>query len=130
MFRRTLIASSVPFLAACAQRAAGPAPRTVVVFFTADSALLDAPARDAVKQAAELARANASAPVRVRGFAAPDAGSPGFNKSLSETRARAVADGLAEAGVARGRIRIESRGAVPFGLQPRESRRVEIVIGA
>ena len=129
MYRRALIAASILLLSACAPQQAAPKARTIVVFFTADSASLDAPAQSAIAQAAELARANPSAPVRVRGFAAPDSGSAAFNKSLSETRAHAVSDGLANAGVPRARIRVEPRGSVPFELQPTESRRVEIVIG-
>ena len=67
--------------------------------------------------------------MRVRGFATPDGGSPGFNRSLAETRARHVADQLVAAGVDRSRIRLESRGPVAFELMPTESRRVEIIVG-
>ena len=128
MDRRFLLAAPIFALAGCAQMAT-PAPRTVVVFFTADSASLDPAAQAAIQQAAEAVRTNPSAIVHVRGFAAPDSGSAAFNKSLSETRAQAVADALVNAGVSRGRLRMESRGAVPFDLMPTEARRVEIVIG-
>jgi outer membrane protein OmpA-like peptidoglycan-associated protein len=128
MHRRILIAASLAALSGCVQHPPGPA-RSIIVFFTADSASLDAQAQNAIRQAADSARADPSAVAHVRGFAAPDTGTAAFNRSLSRTRAQAVADGLVTAGVAPGRIRIESRGAVPFELMPTESRRVEIVIG-
>ena len=128
MYRRFLLAASLLAIAGCARMAA-PAPRTLVVFFTADSAALDPAAQAAIQQAAEVVHPNPSATVHVRGFAAPDSGSKQFNKSLSDTRAQAVADALVNAGVPRARLRMESRGAVPYDLMPTESRRVEIVIG-
>ena len=128
--RRRLAFAVLPVLALAACQAPEPAPAPVtVVFFTADSAALDPDAQAIVAQAAGLARERAGAPVRVRGFAAPDTGTAAFNKALASARAQRVADHLAEAGVERGRIRIESRGAVPFDSFPTESRRVEIVIG-
>lgn len=104
------------------------APRAVV-FFTRDSALLDEAARQNIQAAAEMAQADPAVPVRVLGFAAPNTGTPAFNRTLSEARAQNVADGLIAAGVPRGRVRIQTRGAVPFTLMPTESRRVEIVVG-
>jgi outer membrane protein OmpA-like peptidoglycan-associated protein len=128
--RRRLAFAALPLLVLAACQAPAPAPAPVtVVFFTADSASLDTDAQAIVVQAAGLAKERPSAPVRVRGFAAPDAGTAAFNKALAGLRAQHVADHLAEAGVPRGRIRIESRGAVPFDSFPTESRRVEIVIG-
>ena len=127
--RLVLLAAFTALAAACApQQAAGPG-QTVVVFFTEDSARLDAPAQQAITQAAGIARANGSAVVHVQGFAAPDTGSAAFNRSLAQTRAQAVADGLTAAGVAPARIRMESRGGTPYADVPRESRRVDIVIG-
>jgi outer membrane protein OmpA-like peptidoglycan-associated protein len=129
--RRRLAFAVLPLLAlAACQAPEPPAPAPVtVVFFNADSAALDENAQAIVTQAAGLAKDRPTAPVRVRGFAAPDTGTAAFNKALATTRAQHVADHLAEAGVARSRIRIESRGAVPFDSFPTESRRVEIVIG-
>ncbi|MFC7478510.1 OmpA family protein [Dankookia sp. GCM10030260] len=129
--RRRLAFAVLPLLAlAACQSPEPPAPAPVtVVFFTADSAALDPDAQAIVGQAAALAKSRAGVPVRVRGFAAPDAGAPAFSKALAGLRAQHVADHLAEAGVERSRIRIESRGAVPFDSFPTESRRVEIVIG-
>jgi outer membrane protein OmpA-like peptidoglycan-associated protein len=130
MHRRLAFAVlSLLALAAC-QTPAPPVPAPVtVVFFDADSAALDANAQGIVGQAADLAKERPGAAVRVRGFAAPDTGTAAFNKALATLRAQHVADHLAEAGVERSRIRIESRGAVPFESFPTESRRVEIVIG-
>ncbi|HYZ64907.1 MAG TPA: OmpA family protein [Acetobacteraceae bacterium] len=128
MHRRVLLAAPI-VLAACTAAPPSAPARSVVVFFTADSAALDDPARNAVREAAGVARANPAGVVRVRGFAAPDTGTAAFNRSLAQTRAQAVADGLVAAGVPATRIRIESRGAVPYELMPTEARRVEIAIG-
>jgi len=129
--RRRLAFAVLPLLAlAACQTPEPPAPAPVtVVFFTADSAALDPDAQGIVGQAAGLAKARPGVPVRVRGFAAPDTGTAAFNKALATLRAQHVADHLAEAGVERSRIRLESRGAVPFDSFPTESRRVEIVVG-
>lgn len=129
--RRRLAFAVLPLLAlAACQAPAPPAPAPLtVVFFNADSAALDENAQAIVTQAAGLAKDRPGQPVRVRGFAAPDSGTAAFNKALATLRAQHVADHLAESGVERSRIRIESRGAVPFDSFPTESRRVEIVIG-
>jgi outer membrane protein OmpA-like peptidoglycan-associated protein len=104
-------------------------PRRMVVFFTADSAALDDGAMAVIRQAADAARSAPLESVRVLGFAAPDTGTAAYNRTLAEARARNVADGLVAAGVEQNRVRIESRGAVPFDMMPAESRRVEIAIG-
>ena len=128
--RRRFLAAALPLLAlaACQTPGQAPAARTVV-YFNADSAALDENASALVEEVAERARANPAGPVRVRGFAAPDTGTAAFNRTLAEARAQHVADHLAESGVDRRRIRIESRGAVPFEMMATESRRVEIVLG-
>jgi outer membrane protein OmpA-like peptidoglycan-associated protein len=129
--RRRLVLAALPLLGLAACQAPGPAaPAPVtVVFFNEDSAALDANAEAVVAQAAGLAKERPGAPVRVRGFAAPDGGTAAFNRALANARAQQVADRLAASGVDRGRIRIEPRGPVPFESFPTESRRVEIVIG-
>ncbi|MCB4824436.1 OmpA family protein [Roseicella aerolata] len=128
--RRRLALAALPLLAlgACQAPAPGPA-RVTAVFFNQDSAALDENGAALVAEVAAQAKERPGTPVRVRGFAAPDSGTPAFNRSLAEARARHVADHLAEGGVDRRRIRIESRGAVPYESFPTESRRVEIVIG-
>lgn len=136
MFRRSLLAAclivpSLSLIAGCAQTSSqvAPATSTVVVFFTADSAALDASAQEAIKQAAATAQQRPNVPVHVRGFSAPDAGSAAFNRALARTRTEGVIDALVNAGVPRARISSEARGAVAFDLMPTESRRVEIVVG-
>lgn len=125
--RRTLLATlaTLPLLAACATPPTQQPLR--VVFFTEDSARLDAAAQQVVSEAAGAAR-SANARVTVRGFAGPSGGQA-FNQSLSSTRALAVRDGLVEAGLDASRIVVQSRGPVPFEAVPTESRRVEIAIG-
>lgn len=123
---RAALFASLILLAACATRVDPP---VMSVFFVEDGAGLDTAARGVVTEAAGRAAANPVLPVRVLGFAAPDTGTAEFNRTLAQARAQGVADALAEAGVARSRIRVESRGATPFTMQATESRRVEIRIG-
>ena len=130
MFRRSLFAACLLTIAGCAQTPPAATTRTVVVFFTADSAALDQAAQSAVTEAASFAQQHPTTPVHVRGFATPDAGSPAFNRSLANTRAQGVANALVQAGVPRARLSMENRGAVAYDLMPTESRRVEIVIGS
>jgi outer membrane protein OmpA-like peptidoglycan-associated protein len=128
MRRLALAALPLLTLAACT----APTPRNTVravVFFNEDSAGLDDNAQELVAQMAAQAQERTTAPVRVRGFAAPDAGTPRYNRDLAELRARHVADNLVAAGLDRGRIRLEPRGAVPYEMIPTESRRVEIILG-
>ena len=129
MFRRSLFAACLLTIAGCAQTTPAPTRRTVVVFFTADSAALDQAAQSAIAEAADSAKRQPNAAVHIRGFAAPDAGSPAFNRSLANTRAQGVADALVQAGVPRMQLTMETRGAVGYELMPTESRRVEILIG-
>ncbi len=129
MLRRSLFAVCLLSIAGCAQMPPAPPARTVVVFFTPDSAALDSAAQSAITEVSSLATQNPGAIVHVRGFAAPDAGSTAFNNALANTRAQGVADALAQAGVPRGRISMETRGPVAYELMPTESRRVEIMVG-
>lgn len=130
MFRRSLFAACLLTIAGCAQTPPMPKAQTVVVFFTADSAALDQAAQSAIIDASNLAKQRPGVILHIRGFATPDAGSPAFNSSLANTRAQGVADALVQAGVPRGRLSMETRGAVPYELMPTESRRVEILIGS
>jgi hypothetical protein len=63
------------------------------------------------------------------GFGGPP-GSVGFNRALSDARARNVADGLRTRGVPAERIMVEPREEVPFEAVPTESRRMEINLGS
>jgi outer membrane protein OmpA-like peptidoglycan-associated protein len=125
--RRFFLACAVAsLLAGCAGGETETVPPTAVVFFQGDSAALDNAAEAVVATAAAAAkRRNLS--VRVLGFAAPP-GSAGFNRALSDARARNVADGLRAQGVPAERIRVEPHGEVPFAAVPTESRRVEIIL--
>lgn len=129
MRRRVLLAlPALLGLAACQTGGTAPQEPVRVVFFTEDSAALGDSALAVVADAAALAKASPDAPVRVLGFAGP-AGSRGFNRALSDARARNVADTLVAQGIPMARIRITPRGPVPFEMMPTESRRVEIRVG-
>ncbi|MEI6161946.1 MAG: OmpA family protein [Roseococcus sp.] len=127
MNRRTLAAFALlPLLAGCASLNADPAAEPVrVVFFNEDSDTLDAPARGVVREAAEVAARFSPVRVNVFGYAGP-VGGAAFNRTLSEARARHVAELLRQFGVPAERVFILGRGPVPFGMAPIESRRVEI----
>ena len=114
-------------LTGCATREMEASNPVAVVFFTEDSVGLDDAAEAVITRAAAAAQRR-DASVQVLGFAAPP-GSAGFNRALSDARARNVADGLRAKGVRAERIRVEPRGAVAFEAIPTESRRVEIVVG-
>ena len=104
-------------------------PQRMVVLFNPNSAALDDAARGIVRDASAVAQAKPSTTVWVLGFAPPETGTAESNKALAQARAQSVADGLVAAGVPQARIRIEPWGAIPYGLTPTESRRVEIVVG-
>ena len=104
-------------------------PPRMLVFFNPNSAALDDPARGIVRDASAVAQAKPSTTVWVLGFAPPKTGTAESNKALAQARAQSVADGLVAAGVPQTRIRIEPWRAMPYGLTPTESRRVEIVVG-
>lgn len=127
MNRRTLsILALLPLLSGCASLNPDPVAEPVrVVFFNEDSDTLDAPARGVVREAAEAARRFTPVRVNVFGYAGP-VGGQAFNRTLSEARARHVAELLREAGVPADRVFVLGRGEVPFGMAPIESRRVEI----
>ena len=124
---RRLIASLLPALgltllaAACAPTPAAP---TLVVFFTANSGDLDAPALSAVNQAADLARSTPGRTVIVSGYAT-SIGAAATNQTLSQLRAQIVADALVARGVDRSRVLVRPRGETQ-GDPGIESRRVEI----
>ena len=112
-------------LAACALF--GPGTPDYVVFFPERSAQLDAAAQGVVAQAAQRARDNLGARVRVIGYT-DSAGGTQADVALSRQRAQAVADALVADGVEASRLVRAGRG------QTKEdpgvaSRRVEISVG-
>lgn len=125
--RRRYLFAALPAVLAAACTTPSATPPAVTVFFTEDSAQLDAEAREVVRRTAAAARSG-TGPVQVLGFAGP-AGGAAYNRALSEARAQHVADLLMSNGVARERVRIVPRGPVPFEAVPTESRRVEIRVG-
>lgn len=131
MKRRMLgMLALLPMLAACASLNRDPAAEPVrVVFFNEDSDTLDAQASAVVVEAAEVARRIAPVRVNVFGYAGP-VGGAAFNRTLSEARARHVADLLRQSGVPADRVFVLGRGEVPFAMAPVESRRVEIRFAA
>jgi outer membrane protein OmpA-like peptidoglycan-associated protein len=120
----TLLALSLPVLAACAGLQSEPEPARVV-FFQGESATLDAPARAVVQAAAGPAR---SQPVTILGYGGPTGGA--FNRTLAVARAQHVAELLRQAGVPAERITMQSRAPVAPEMAPIETRRVEIRFAA
>jgi outer membrane protein OmpA-like peptidoglycan-associated protein len=127
MNRRTLcLFALLPALAGCASLNRDPAEEPArIVFFEEDRDTLDGPARAVVQEAAEAAARFAPVRVNVFGYAGP-VGGAAFNRTLSEARARHVAELLRQFGVPADRVFILGRGEVPFAMAPIESRRVDI----
>ena len=121
-YATALLAGTIVLCASCAQQPG------MVIFFKRDSADLDDAARGIVQQASVAARASPSGAVTVLGFASPETGTAESNKTLAQARAQSVADALVADGVPQARIRVQPWGAIPYGLTPSESRRVEIIV--
>jgi outer membrane protein OmpA-like peptidoglycan-associated protein len=109
--------------------AAADLPPRVTVFFASWSALLDPSAQQSLGHAAELAKANPALQLTVIGYAST-IGSTTANTLLSRLRAQVVVDALESDGVAPERIAVGAVGATSFALDPVQSRRVEILLGA
>lgn len=130
-------AAAAPPAPAPTAAAAGPAPaaRQRVaeglaaagpITFAADSAALPEASRVAVARVAAVLLTDPSVPVSVLGYSADAPGPAEVAQRLSEQRAAAVADALAAAGVARGRLTTVGRGdAAPLATAA-ASRRVEL----
>ena len=130
MHRRHFLLAILPIavtLAGCATPP--PTEQPAIVFFTGDSAALEAPALEVIRSAAAVAQRFPAQPIQVMGFAGPTGGRP-FNQALSRARAEHVVDELTKAGVARNRISVVARGPVAFEFAELESRRVEIRFGS
>jgi outer membrane protein OmpA-like peptidoglycan-associated protein len=125
--RRSFVLGVLLAIGACA----GPPPVTqrLVVYYQEWSAALDDSAQAIVKSAATWANSHPTASVEVAGYADPE-GSPQANRDVSRTRAQRVADALVADGVAKERISVTAHGSVGFAMDPQESRRVTISLGA
>jgi outer membrane protein OmpA-like peptidoglycan-associated protein len=114
-----LVCVLVGCLGACSLLGGNALGRKYVVFYTKDSASLDASAREVVAQAATAAADNPSMDVLVAGYAAAH-GSLSADEALSGRRADIVADALRADGVAANRIH----------LSPRKPSNQDSVVGA
>jgi OOP family OmpA-OmpF porin len=112
-----------------------PAPvqrRVFLVFFDWDKATITGEGMSIIQQAAAAYRSGAPVQIQVTGYA-DRSGSPGYNQRLSERRANAVANALAQQGVPRNDMMVSGRGEndnrVPTadGVREPQNRRVEIV---
>ena len=125
--RRSLLLGAVLLAAAtagCVRQPVDTPPKSVV-FFTANSADLDAPARGVIREFVADAQTAPTRRVTVLGYA-DVAGSPEANRMLSALRAKIVADELVAGGIAPGRSSQRPRGAVPNSDPGIEARRVEL----
>jgi OOP family OmpA-OmpF porin len=116
-----------------AQPAAAPGAREYRVYFDWDRANLTAEAQQIIRQVSQAVAGGGTARIELVGKA--DRSGPNrYNQGLSDRRARAVSDALAQAGVARDRI--SSRGVgeseppvpTPDGVREARNRVVEITI--
>jgi len=104
----------------------GPTNPAYLVFFTEHSATLDATSAGTIAQAAATAKASPGSAVVVLGYT-DSAGNASADVTLSQLRARGVADALKADGVEPARISIEGRGQTHED-PGQASRRVEIEI--
>ncbi|AZV39795.1 hypothetical protein CFR75_05385 [Komagataeibacter xylinus] len=121
--RRLSLLLGLGLLTGCA----GGHPGKYVVFFTPNSAQLDAPAQTVISQAAQRAVTNHSK-VRVEGYAAASH-DLSADELLAIDRAKIVARQLAVDGVDAGRISQQPRGPMNNEDGALASRRVEIEVG-
>lgn len=96
-----------------------PAPQPVantfvsnVVFFKLNSSVIDASQQVSIYNTAQYMKDNASAKVRVVGYADKDTGTASYNEKISERRAKAVADTLIKKyGISSDRVIVEWKGS-------------------
>lgn len=106
-------------------------PREFIVFFGHNKANLSAQAQDVVRQAADAAKRDGSATIRVVGHA-DRSGSAAYNQRLSVRRANSVKDALVGQGIAGGAITTSAKGEneplvqTDDGVREPQNRRVHI----
>jgi outer membrane protein OmpA-like peptidoglycan-associated protein len=123
-----------PVMVPPAAPVSGPPPsrKVFLVFFDWDRYNITAEGMRIIDQAADAYRAGGSVQLQVTGYT-DRSGSPGYNQRLSERRATAVSNALAQRGVARNDMVVSGRGEndnrVPTapGVREPQNRRVEIV---
>lgn len=107
--------------------------RRFEVYFDQDQARLTAPARQAIGLAAAQLQGCRIERVKVLGLADARTGTPAANQTISERRARAVAEALAGAGLPAPAFEVEgagAQGAVVGGVNDPLRRRTEVLIQA
>ena len=127
MRRRWLFA--LLLTAAFATTARAAEPRTFVLYFGSWSALIEPSAEQIVAAAVTAANADPLSTITVTGYAST-IGSTEANTLLARLRAQVVTDALVTAGINRERIRLSGTSPTTFVVQPVESRRTVIQIGA
>jgi OOP family OmpA-OmpF porin len=121
------------------QAALAPAPQPrpqgapqYLVFFDFDRAVLTPTAEQTIREIARNIQQGTIQQVDVVGYT-DTVGPPSYNEQLSQARARAVQEGLAEAGVPQARINVRGRGEqdllvpTPDGVREPSNRRAEIL---
>lgn len=84
-------------------------PEDYLVFFDFDEATLGANARDVIARAAQQARQGQAGRIVITGHA-DRVGPPAYNRQLSQARARAVAQALAQQGIPADAIQLQAEG--------------------
>ncbi len=102
----------------------GGAPRAV--FFNIDSSVISDRDMINLEYLAEEIKNNTNLRYKVVGYADSYTGNPTYNQGLSERRANAVADALAQKGVDRSRLDISGAGGVDLYAKPYLNRQVLI----
>jgi outer membrane protein OmpA-like peptidoglycan-associated protein len=126
---RRLLLPVLLFACVVATTARAAEPRTFVLYFGSWSALIDPTADKIVSAAVTAAKADPLAPITVVGYAST-IGSVEANTLLARLRAQVVSDALVTAGVNRERIKQSGTSPTTFIVEPVESRRTVIEIGA
>lgn len=127
--RRSLPLAVLMLVASVTFGAHAAGARTFVLYFSSWSALIEPAAAEIVAAAAAAAKEDGNAPVSVTGYAST-IGSVEANTLLSRLRAQLVSDALVSDGVDAKRITLTAVGPTTFLVEPVESRRAVIEIGA
>ncbi len=118
--------------AAASPAAARCADERFPVYFTPGSAELPAAAREVIRTASNRVSGCRIAAVDVTGVASPDAAGRAADPALTQKRADAVAQALAQAGLPTPSFDVQAAGAPPHaaGVRTPMARRTEVVLHA